>query len=156
MRKIAFFALILVSVALCADALRFSCSVASRNGSFEQSFKGTYYDGLLFGKVHKKQSKLAAKCDTVTNVVSAAKLLNPANGSPLVETTAEGTSGVTAQDTICTEYADYKIKVRVSEDTLAIARKGTDDCLLFEPIIKPAAEKPAAEKPATDKPAAAK
>lgn len=151
MRKIALIALMLVSAVLASDALRFSCSVASRNGSFEQSFKGTYYDGLLFGKVHKKHSKLAAKCDTVTNVVAAAKLLNPADGNPLVESAAEGTSGVTAQDTICTEYADYKIKVRVSEDTLAIARKGTDDCLLFAPVTKPAAE-----KPATDKPAAAK
>ena len=156
MRKIALIALMLVSAVLASDALRFSCSVASRNGSFEQSFKGSYYDGLLFGKIHKKQSRLAAKCDTVKSTVVSAKLLNPADGNPLVESAAEGEMGVLAQDSICTEYADYKVKMRVSEDTLAIARKGTDDCLLFAPVTKPAAEKPAAEKPAADKPAAAK
>jgi len=140
MRKIALITLVLVSAALCSDALRFSCSLASRDGSIEQSFKGTFYDGFLFGKIHKKKSTRTV-CNTVKNDVVKAKLLNPADGAPLVEGPAEGESGFIAQDSVCTEYADYKVKMHLSEDTLEIARKGTDDCLLFDQVTTPHMDK---------------
>ena len=140
MRKIALITLVLVSVALCSDALRFSCSLGSRDGSIEQSFKGTFYDGFLFGKIHKKKSTRSV-CNTVKNDVVKAKLLNPADGAPLVEGPAEGESGFIAQDSVCTEYADYKVKMHLSEDTLEIARKGTDDCLLFDQVTTPHMDK---------------